>query len=163
MRNATGHKHLLGDMAYFEAAFSNPTPQVSDFTLTIDGKEVHESGIGVVFANFSKMQFDLMVSDQNLPRDGLLDIIILKTENAIQLIPTVLAKVFDHTGALAKKVGGLQLYRGREVRIDAAPAMQVEYDGEPSEVATPITVRCLPKAARFVVTDECLKHFQPEE
>ncbi len=162
MRNATGHKHLLGDMAYFEAAFSNPTPQVSDFTLTIDGKEVHESGIGVVFANFSKMQFDLMVSDQNLPRDGLLDIIILKTENAIQLIPTVLAKVFDHTGALAKKVGGLQLYRGREVRIDAAPAMQVEYDGEPSEVATPITVRCLPKAARFVVTDECLKHFQPE-
>jgi diacylglycerol kinase family enzyme len=162
MRNATGHKHLLGDMAYFEAAVANPTPQVSDFTITIDGETIQESGIGVVLANFSKMQFDLMVSDENLPRDGYLDVVVLKTENAVQLLPTVMAKVFDHTGALAKKVGGLQIYRGKEIQIDADPAMLVEYDGEPSEVSTPITARCLPRATRFIVTEECYKHFNPE-
>lgn len=162
MRNATGHKHLLGDMAYFEAAVANPTPQVSDFTITIDGETIQESGIGVVLANFSKMQFDLMVSDENLPRDGYLDVVVLKTENAVQLLPTVMAKVFDHTGALAKKVGGLQIYRGKEIQIDADPAMLVEYDGEPSEVSTPITARCLPRATRFIVTEECYKHFSPE-
>lgn len=162
MRNATGRKHLLGDMAYFEAAVANPTPQVSNFTITIDGKTIQESGIGVLLANFSKMQFDLMVSDENLPRDGYLDVVVLKTENAIQLLPTVMAKVFDHTGALAKKVGGLQIYRGKEIQIDADPAMLVEYDGEPSEVSTPITARCLPRSTRFIVTDECYKHFSPE-
>lgn len=162
MRNATGRKHLLGDMAYFEAAVANPTPQVSNFTITIDGETIQESGIGVLLANFSKMQFDLMVSDENLPRDGYLDVVVLKTENAVQLLPTVMAKVFDHTGALAKKVGGLQIYRGKEIQIDADPAMLVEYDGEPSEVSTPITARCLPRATRFIVTDECYKHFSPE-
>lgn len=159
MRNATGHKHLLGDMAYFEAAFSNPKPQVSEFTLTIDGETVKVSGIGVVLANFSKMQFDLQVADENLPRDGELDVVVLKTENAIQLLPVLMAKVFDHTGGLAKKVGGLELYRGREIHIDAEPALRVEYDGEPTEVTTPIVARCLPGAVRFAVSDECYKHF----
>ncbi len=161
MRTATEHKRVLGDMAYFEAAFSNPAPQVSHFKLTIDGQTVESSGIGVVVANFSKMQFDVMISDKNLPRDGMLDVVILKTENAFQLIPTVMAKVFDHSGAIAKKIGVLELYRGKEITIDADPALKVQYDGEPTELSTPITLRCLPQATRFIVTQECLKQFDP--
>lgn len=159
MRTATQHKRLLGDVAYFEAAFQNPTPQVSQFTLTIDGNTITSTGIGVIVANFSKMQFDLMVSDENLPRDGMLDVVILKTENAFQLLPVVMAKVFDHSGSLAKKVGGLELYRGKEIRIEADPKMLIQYDGEPTELETPLTIRCLPQATRFVVSQECLDHF----
>lgn len=159
MRTATQHKRLLGDVAYFEAAFQNPTPQVSQFTLTIDGSTITSTGIGVIVANFSKMQFDLMVSDENLPRDGMLDVVILKTENAFQLLPVVMAKVFDHSGSLAKKVGGLELYRGKEIRIEADPKMLIQYDGEPTELETPLTIRCLPQATRFVVSQECLDHF----
>lgn len=159
MSTAVEHKRLLGDIAYFEAAFSNPTPQVSEFTLTIDGHEVRSSGIGVVLANFSKLQFDLMVSDENLPRDGMLDVIVLKTENAIQLLPTLMAKVFDHSGALTKKMGALELYRGTEIHVEADPAMFIEYDGEPTTLSTPFTARCLPLATRFIVTEECRKHF----
>lgn len=162
MRNATGHKPLLGDLAYFEAAVVNPMPQVSEFTLTIDGEVIHETGIGVVLANFSKVQFDVLVSDANLPRDGMLDVVILRTENALQLLPTVAAKVFDHTGGLEKKLDGLRVYRGREIRIEAEPAMLLEYDGEPTEVTTPIVARCLPKATRFVVSEECHKQFTGE-
>lgn len=163
MRTATQHKRLLGDVAYFEAAFQNPTPQVSEFTLTIDGETITSSGIGVVVANFSKMQFEVMVSDENLPRDGMLDVVVLKTENAFQLLPIVMAKVFDHSGVLAKKVGGLELYRGKEIRIEANPNMQVQYDGEPTELQTPLTIRCLPQATRFIVSQECLKHFSPDD
>lgn len=163
MRTAVEHKSLLGDVAYFEAAFSHPRPQVSTFTLTIDGEVKEVSGIGVVLANFSKIQFDLMVSDANLPRDGQLDVVVLKTENAFQLLPVLMAKVFDHSGALAKKVGGLELYRGHEIRIDADPVMQVEYDGEPSELTTPITARCLPRSVRFIVSEECHNKFEPGE
>lgn len=53
------------------------------------------------------MQFEVMVSDENLPRDGKLDVVVLKTENAFQLLPIVMAKVFDHSGALAKKLEDL--------------------------------------------------------
>ena len=162
MRTATEHKRLLGDVAYFGAAFQNATPQVSDFTLTIDDKTIKSTGIGVIVANFSKMQFDLMVSDENLPRDGKLDIIILKTENAFQLLPVVMAKVFDHSGTLAKKVGGLEIYRGKEIRIEADPNMLIQYDGEPTDLQTAVTIRCLPRATRFVVSQECLDHFLPD-
>lgn len=163
MRTATEHKRLLGDIAYFEAAFTNPTPQVSEFKLTVDGQVFNVSGIGVVLANFSRIQFDLMVSEDNLPRDGMLDVIMLKTKNAIELIPTLMAKVVDHSGALARKMGALELYRGCEIRVEAEPTMLIEYDGEPTELTTPITARALPGATRFVVTEECLKHFVPED
>ena len=52
-------------------------------------KTITSSGIGVVVANFSKMQFEVMVSDENLPRDGKLDVVVLKTENAFQLLPNL--------------------------------------------------------------------------
>lgn len=162
MHGAKKHKHLLGDMAYFEAAFTNPKPQVSHFTITIDGTTVECDGIGVVVANFSKIQFDLMVSDKNLPRDGMLDVVILKTKNAFELLPVFMAKVVDHSGALANKMNGLELYRGKEIHIDADPAMLVQFDGEPTEISTPLTLRCLPQATRFIVSEECIKEFDPE-
>lgn len=162
MRTATERKRLLGDIAYFEAAFTNPTPQVSNFTLTIDGNPIEVRGIGVVVANFSKIQFDLMVSEENLPRDGQLDVVVLKTKNAFELLPTLMAKVVDHTGSLAKKTGALELYRGSNIHIDADPAMLIQYDGEPTKLTTPLTVRCLPHAARFIVSKECRNHFVPD-
>lgn len=162
MRTATEHKRLLGDAAYVEAAVAHPTPQVSTFTLTVDGEVFESSGIGVVLANFSKLQFDLMVSDANLPRDGKLDLIVLKAKNAFELIPTVMAKVVDHSGAIAKKMGILEIYRGSEIRVEAEPAMLMEYDGEPTVISTPFTARALPQATRFIVTEECHNLFEPK-
>lgn len=71
MRLATQHKQVLGPVAYFHAAFTNPTPPHSQFVLNIDGQRIESDGIAVVFTNFSRIQFDLMVSDMNLPQDGL--------------------------------------------------------------------------------------------
>lgn len=163
MRLAEQHKQILGPIAYFHAAFTNPTPAHSRFMLNIDGKRIESEGIGVVFTNFSRIQFDLMVADQNLPQDGLLDVVILKTNTALELLPTVLAKAVDHSGNLAKKMGGIEVYRGREIIIDAKPEMFMEYDGEPTRIHTPFTVRCLPRAARFIVSEECMRSFNAEE
>lgn len=163
MRLASHHKQVLGPIAYFHAAFTNPIPPHSEFTLTIDGKRIESAGIGVVFTNFSRIQFDLMVSDMNLPQDGLLDIVIIKTNTAIELLPTLLAKAVDHSGNLANKLGNLEVYRGREVTIEAVPEMYMEYDGEPTRMHTPFTVRCLPKASRYIVSEECIKYFKDLE
>lgn len=163
MSNASSKKRLLGPIAYFEAALTNPAPQVSEFTITVDGKTIQSSGIGVVLANFSKIQFDLMVSDKNLPRDGMLDLVVLTTKNAVELLPTVFAKAVNHSGDLAKKIGAVEIYRGREITIDANPAMLVEYDGEATQLSTPFTARCLPGAVRYIVSEECIKLFDHKE
>lgn len=159
MRLAEQHKQILGPMAYFHAAFTNPTPPHSRFTLTIDGKTIESAGIGVVFTNFSRLQFDLMVSDKNLPQDGLLDIVIIKTNTALELLPTLFAKAVDHTSGLANKIGNLEVHRGREATIQATPEMYMEYDGEPTRLHTPFTVRCLPNAARYIVSEDCIRTF----
>jgi diacylglycerol kinase family enzyme len=163
MRLASQHKQVMGPIAYFHAAATNPTPPHSNFTLTIDGKTVESSGIGVVFTNFARIQFDVMVSDKNLPQDGLIDVVIIKTKTALELLPTLFAKIVDHSGELEKKIGNLEVYRGKEITINAEPAMFMEYDGEPTQIHTPFTVRCLPKAARYIVSEDCIKYFKDNE
>lgn len=159
MRKASDKKRLLGPMAYFEAAFTNPNPPVSQFKLTIDGKVYESSGIGVVFVNFAKIQFDLMVADKNRPRDGMIDVVVLKTKSALELLPTIFAKAVDHSGGLAKKIGSLEMYCGKEVSLEANPSMTIEYDGEPTTFTTPLTVKCLQGAVRYIVSEECMQMF----
>ncbi len=82
MKGAAAGKKLLGPMAYFTSAVANATPQHAEFTLTIDGKTVKSSGVGVLLVNFSKIQFDLSVVHENLPRDGAFDVVVLNTKDA---------------------------------------------------------------------------------
>ena len=159
MSEAQPNKQLFGPAAYFQAAFNNLTPQHANFSLVIDGKKMETSGIGVVFTNFDKIQFDLTVSESNSPTDGMLDVVVLKADSAIELLPTMMAKAIDRTGSLAKKIGGLEVYRGKEIHIEAIPQMMMEYDGEPTDVTTPFNVRCLPGACRLLVTQEAYDHF----
>lgn len=155
MSDASANKKILGPMAYYQAAVSNPLPQRSQLTLTVDGERVETSGIGVVVTNFSRIQFDMTLSEGNLPNDGMFDVVVLKTQNALELLPTLFAKMVDRSGAMVRKLGALEVYRGRDVTIDADPAMLIEYDGEPSEISTPVRLRNLHHAARFIVPQEC--------
>lgn len=159
MSKAQPNKQLLGPAAYFQAAFTNLNPVHANFELTVDGTTIQTSGIGAVFANFDKIQFDLTVSETNSPIDGMLDVVVLKADSAIELLPTMVAKAIDRTGNLARKIGGLEVYRGHEIRIEATPRLMMEYDGEPTEINTPFVVRCLPGACRLIVSQECYDHF----
>lgn len=83
MEGAEPSKRLLGPMAYFTAAFANFAPQFSRITLTIDGKTVETQGVGVLAINFSKLQFDISLVHENLPRDGMFDIVVMNTHDAV--------------------------------------------------------------------------------
>ncbi len=159
MNGAKPTKKLLGPMAYFQAAFSNPMPQVSKITIEVDGKTHVSEGLGVLLVNFSKIQFDITVTHDNLPRDGLFDIVVLKAENAFGLIPVVFAGIRDREGEYPSRTDSLEIFRGRSVRVECDPPMHIEYDGELPELVTPFTARVLPKAVKFVVTDEGYSEF----
>lgn len=160
MSSAAPNKRLLGPMAYFLAAGTNILPQHSRIKLEIDGKTVETEGLGVLLVNFSKIQFDISVTHCNLPRDGVLDVVVLKAKNAFELLPSVFAAMLDRDGNFPGRGDALEIYSGKEIRIDANPAFEVQYDGEATKLKTPMTARVLPKAVRLVISDEGMSQFE---
>lgn len=162
MEGAEPSKRLLGPMAYFTAAFANFAPQFSRITLTIDGKTVETQGVGVLAINFSKLQFDIPLVHENLPRDGMFDIVVMNTHDAVGLIPAILSCTLDRAGEFPSRPDAMEVFRCQECTVVADPPLAVQYDGEVTGTMTPFTVRMLPEAARFVVSEECLKLFGEE-
>ncbi|MBR5260175.1 MAG: NAD(+)/NADH kinase, partial [Eggerthellaceae bacterium] len=157
MKNAAPHKRLLGPMAYFSAAIANPTPKFSRFTLEIDGETFESEGVGVLIINFSKIQFDISVIHENLPRDGMLEVVVLKARDALGLVPALFAGILDRGGEFPNRTEALEIHRGKQIRIDADPPLHIQYDGEASEFTTPFSVGVVDRSARFLVSEECLK------
>lgn len=162
MEGAEPSKRLLGPMAYFTAAFANFAPQFSHITLTIDGKTVETQGVGVLAINFSKLQFGISLVHENLPRDGMFDIVVMNTHDAVGLIPAILSCMLDRAGEFPSRPDAMEVFRCQECTVVADPPLAVQYDGEVTGTMTPFTVRMLPEAARFVVSEECLALYGEE-
>lgn len=162
MRDAKPHKRIWGPMAYFSAAVANANPQKSAFRITLDGKDIESEGLGVLLVNFAKIQFDLAVTHDNLPRDGELGVVVLKGKSAFDLIPALIATVLDRDGEHPDRTDSLEIYTGREVSIVADPPMEVQFDGETTGLTTPLTARVLAGAARYYVSEEGYEQFAGE-
>ena len=160
MATAAPGKHALGSMAYFLAASVNLLPQRSDIKLTIDGVSYETKGIGIVLVNFSKITAELSITHVNQPRDGMLDVVVLKAKSAFDLLPSIFAALLDVDGKFPDRGDALDIYSGREITVEADPAFLIEHDGEPTELSTPYTVRVLPAASRLVVSDDAVKLFE---
>lgn len=154
MEGAKSSKKLLGPMAYLSAAIANPLPQTSHFTLELDGETMECDGLGILLANFSRIQFDIPVTHGNEPRDGAFDVVILKAQNAFELIPALIAGLLDRGGDFPDRTGSLEIHRAREVRVAADPPMEVQYDGEITGLTTPFSAHVMRKAARFYLSEE---------
>ncbi|MEG0322974.1 MAG: diacylglycerol kinase family protein [Raoultibacter sp.] len=154
MNDAKPNKRLLGPMAYFSAALTNPLPKASKFKITLDGKTFESEGLGILLANFSRIQFDIAVTHENEPRDGEFDIVILKAENAFGLIPAVVAGLLDRGGDFPDRSDALEIHRGSVIEVSADPPMEVQYDGEATGLTTPFKARILKSATRFFISEE---------
>lgn len=159
MHDAKPTKRILGSMAYFQAAIANALPRTSKLTLDIDGRIVRTVGLGVLLVNFSKIQFDITITHGNEPRDGTLDVVILKAESAFGLIPALIAGILDRDGDFPARTDSLEIHRAHTVTVTADPPMQIQYDGEVPGPMTPFTARVLEHAARFIVSEEGLELF----
>ena len=159
MADAQPAKKRLGPIAYFSATVVNPFPQKSHITLDIDGEIIEREGLGVVLVNFSRIQFDVTVTHLNEPRDGMLDIVILKAQNAFGLIPAFIAGLLDHGDGFPSRTDSLEILRGRSVSVTADPPFEIQYDGETPPLETPFKAHVLEHAARFIVSEEGYEKF----
>ncbi len=160
MHDAVPTKKLLGAAAYFQAAIANTKPQLSNITLTVDGRVIRTKGLGVILVNFAKIQFEISITHKASARDGMFDIVILKAKNAYELIPAFIAATLDRDGNMPSRPDSMEILQGRVVEIDADPPLPIQYDGEPLSATTPIRAQVLPRAARFLLSDEGLSRFE---
>ena len=82
--------------------------------------------------------------------------------DAVGLIPAILSCMLDRAGEFPSRPDAMEVFRCRECTVVADPPLAVQYDGEVTGTMTPFTVRMLPEAARFVVSEECLALYGEE-
>ncbi len=150
METAQSMKSTVGAAAYLLGALANPTPTISRFEIDLDGEHVETDGIAVLIVNFGRLQFDLEIARGADPRDGLLDIAVVRSKNIAELVPAVAAGVFDR-GGHRDAIPGLDVYSAACVRVVADPPLRMQYDGEVVEAQTPFTARVLPLAATLLL------------
>lgn len=151
MEAAIPSKRAMGQAAYFAAALSNPKPQVQRFVITVDGVTYERRGISCMVANNAMIQGDIEIVPDCTMDDGLINVIMLETGDAAQLLTPLLFGMVDKEG---KKIGRphLETWKGREVRIECDSALAMQVDGDVVEgPVTSYLARALPKANRLVV------------
>lgn len=145
-------KSSVGVAAYLVGALQNLAPTVSRFTLDIDGERIVTEGIAVLVANVARLQFDLAITHESDPTDGVLEVVIVRTRNALELLPAVWAALIERTtGTRWGGHAGLEIHSARKIHVEADPPLPMQFDGEALSEFTPFDVQVLPRAARLLV------------
>lgn len=143
-------KSTLGAAAYLLAAVGNLAATPARFDIELDGTRVSTEGMAVLIVNFGRLQFDLPVARGANPRDGLLDVAVLRSRNVAGLLPAVLSGLFDREGA-RDATPGVDVYSASHITLRADPPLRVQYDGEVADALTPFSARVLPGATTLLL------------
>lgn len=158
MRAAIPNKQAMGEAAYFFAALSDTTPDVIEFTIEVDGTTYVRKGIACMVANNAMMQGDIEIVPDSRMDDGLLDVIILETSDARQLLRPLFAGVVDPTG---KNVGRpwIEYFHGSDITVTCSKPVPMQIDGEiVSDQTSSYHARALKGVNRLVV-DRMSRYF----
>lgn len=149
METARPLKSTLGAAAYLVAAVTNIAPTTARFELELDGEKISTDGIAVLVANFGKIQFDVAVAPGANPRDGLLDIAVVRSRSVAGLLPAVMSNLLDPKAV--NPTPGVDMYSAASVKLSSYPPLRMQYDGEVADSLTPFAARILPLAATLLV------------
>ena len=162
MRAAIPNKQTMGEAAYFTAALSNTHPDVQHFTITVDGETFERDGIACLVANNAKMQADIQIVPDCSMSDGRIDVIVLETADAVQLLVPIITGLFDK-----KAKGGsrpyIEHFSGAEVEVKSESPIPMQVDGD----VIPGTVmgyraNVIPRCNKLVV-DKASPYFDPKK
>ena len=152
METAQPLKSAFGAAAYLMAAVSNMTPTTARFELELDGTPMTTDGIAVLLVNFGKLQFDVPVARGASPRDGLLDIAVVRPRSVAGLLPAVMSNLFDPR--VDSPTPGVDMYTASQITLRSDPPLRMQYDGEVATSLTPFAARVLPGAAKLVLPSD---------
>jgi len=151
MRRAERLKERLGPMAYFAAAISEPNPKVANFTVTLDNEVLKIEGIAVLVVNFAQIFPDLSIIHGNDAKDGLFEVVVIKKQHPVELLPALFAAFLDAMGNFPDRADAFEVRHSANVLIESDPLLEIQFDGDIPVATTPIEAHILPAATRFVV------------
>jgi diacylglycerol kinase family enzyme len=154
MRGAEPLKQALGPAAYFVAAVSGPAPKTAKFKLILDGKTVETDGIAVLLANFARIQFDVPVTPNSDPSDGVLEIAVMRTKTVIGLLPAFAAAMLDRVVDHPDRSASVDLYSASRIEVRSDPPLHMQADGDSVLGVTPFSAMVLPRAATLLVPED---------
>lgn len=142
---SSGLKERFGSLAFLIGAGEALAEAIAfEVELDIDGTSIEElSTLGVVVSNGRSAAGGLQIAPGAHPADGLLDVIVLRYGNAIELAGLA-ARLL--TGDILES-GCVSYHPATEVRIRATPAMPFNADGELLDAA-PRSLRVAPHRLR---------------
>jgi len=161
MDGARELKAVIGEGAYIISAIQNLQPTVADFELELDGVRIKTRGIAVLFVNLARIQFDLAVTHSSNARDGLFEVVVVKTKSVAGLIPAVWAALLDRMGHHPARPA-LEIHTASYIRVIADPALPLQADGDTLSRFTPVSARVLPRAATFIVEGTTVTELDPD-
>jgi diacylglycerol kinase family enzyme len=146
-------KSTLGAAAYLFGAVGNFAPTIAQFEIELDGWKVEADGIAVLVVNFGRLQFDIEVARGADPRDGMFDIAVLRSKNVAEMLPTVVAGLFDRAGN-RNAIPGIDVYSASRVSVSAEPPLRMQYDGDVVDATTPFTATVLRGATTLLLPQD---------
>ncbi len=144
-------KDRYGVLAYSVSALQTLKDlPLARYYLTLDGEQVEMEGITCRVDNSGNMGIPALVASQDTSvSDGLLDVTVIRDVGAASLYSTVASG----SGHGTPNPEAFFHRQAREIIVDADPPQRVVGDGE-EWGETPITVKVLAQAIRFVVREE---------
>ncbi|SEH58967.1 MULTISPECIES: diacylglycerol/lipid kinase family protein [Atopobiaceae] len=150
MKDAIPNKRTMGEAAYFAAALANAHPKVVTYDITVDGRTFRRRGIACIVANNATMQGDIDIVSNCTMADGLLDVIVLATTDAVQLLMPMLSGIFDKKARAGRPF--IEHFVGKSISVRSSSPMPMQVDGD---VVTDLTMgyeaHALPGANQLVV------------
>jgi diacylglycerol kinase (ATP) len=152
-------KDRWGKLAYIFAGWRNLGLRHTLFTITVDGQAMHRYGQTVLVANLGRITAGLELVPGTDPKDGQLDVAILRTRHLRDLGILALRALLGRT----RSDDLLEIHHGRHIIVETATPQPIQIDGdemgsttrlevtvepgglllvrpEPEDVPTPITV-----------------------
>lgn len=159
MREAIPNKQAIGEVAYFTAALANTHPEVEHFSITVDGETFERDGIACIVANTAKMQADIQIVPDCSMSDGKIDVIVLETSDAVQLLVPIVTGLFNKEAKGGRPF--IEHFSGSEVEVRSEKPIPMQVDGDvmPGTVMG-YNAHVIPHCNKLVV-DQASPYFDP--
>jgi YegS/Rv2252/BmrU family lipid kinase len=143
-------KDRYGELAYTISALQQMEhPKTARYKLSLDGEDHEVKGVTCRVDNSGNFGHGLTFSKEISVSDSLLDVTIVRDVG----LTSVKSLLSDAIGHGRPNADAFHHWQAREITIETDPPHQVIGDGE-LWGETPISVKVLPQAVRFVVPEE---------
>lgn len=138
-----------GVASYVAALLKQFDVEPARLKLKIDGKEIdEETAVGVLVANLGRLNFRLPMGEAINAQDAQLDVLVIRKLSPGLLLTEFWNAVSRHLGGKGKTHDDIGVYHGQSIELETLPSLPLQYDGESTELRTPVQFCVLPGALK---------------